>query len=134
MNKNDDKYDIIIDINSIRKLNEGWQIQYNGNEDEKIELEKMIKSDNKRFISILGHSNRGKTYILQKISGEKLMPGYEITTKGISIKRFGKSSFLLDTVGTNAPLLVDDPKKDPRDDVDFSNKVNDITNICHTKC
>jgi hypothetical protein len=129
MNKNDDKYDIIIDINSIRKLNEGWQIQYNGNEDEKIELEKMIKSDNKRFISILGHSNRGKTYILQKISGEKLIPGYEITTKGISIKRFGKSSFLLDTVGTNAPLLVDDPKKDPRDDVDFSNKVNDI-NLC----
>ena len=129
MNKNDDKYDIIIDINSIRKLNEGWQIQYNGSEDEKVELEKMIKSDNKRFISILGHSNRGKTYILQKISGEKLMPGYEITTKGISIKRFGKSSFLLDTVGTNAPLLVDDPKKDPRDDVDFSNKVNDI-NLC----
>ena len=120
---------IIIDINSIRKLNEGWQIQYNGSEDEKVELEKMIKSDNKRFISILGHSNRGKTYILQKISGEKLMPGYEITTKGISIKRFGKSSFLLDTVGTNAPLLVDDPKKDPRDDVDFSNKVNDI-NLC----
>lgn len=87
----------------------------------------MIKSDNKRFISILGHSNRGKTYILQKISGEKLMPGYEITTKGISIKRFGKNSFLLDTLGTNAPLLVDDPRRDPRDDVDFINKVNDIT-------
>ena len=75
---------IIIDINSIRKLNEGWQIQYNGSEDEKVELEKMIKSDNKRFISILGHSSRRKIYILQKKSGEKLMPGYEITKLFVS--------------------------------------------------
>jgi hypothetical protein len=57
------------------------------------------------------------------------MPGYEITTRGISIKQFGKNSFLLDTVGTNAPLLVDDPGNDPRDEKDFINKVNDI-NLC----
>jgi hypothetical protein len=42
-------------------LNEGWQIIYNGSQKKKEELKKMIKSDNKRFISILGHSNRGKT-------------------------------------------------------------------------
>ena len=35
-------------------------------------------------------------------------------------------------MGTNAPLLVDDPKKDPRDDADFSNKVNDIIIYEHT--
>ena len=130
MNKDEDKYDVIIDINSIRKLKDGWLIKYNGNNEEKAKIEQMIKSKNKRFISILGHSNRGKTYILQKICNQELHPGYEITTKGISIKYFGENSILLDTVGTNAPLLVEDCKNDIRDNVQlFEEQIEDI-NLC----
>ena len=131
MNEDEDKYDVIIDINSIRKLKDGWLIKYNGKTEEKAKIEEMIKSKNKRFISILGHSNRGKTYILQKICKQELHPGYEITTKGISIKSFGENAILLDTVGTNAPLLVEDNKdnKDVRDDKDFEEKIEDI-NLC----
>jgi len=33
MSKNEEKYDIVVDINSIKKLKEGWDIKYFGNED-----------------------------------------------------------------------------------------------------
>ena len=126
----DENYDMIIDINSIMKLDKGWDIKYNGDEDKIKSIKEMINSKNKKFISILGHSNRGKTYILQKISKQILHPGYEITTKGISIKAFDNNTFLLDTVGTNAPLLVEDKSNDPRDEPDFfSQKLNEI-NLC----
>ena len=130
MNKDDEKYDAIIDINSIMKLKDGWDIKYNGDEKRINQTKSIIQSNNKSFISILGHSNRGKTYILQKICGIDLNPGYEITTKGISLKVYGENSILLDTVGSNAPLLVEDKTKDPRDGKDFyQEKINEI-NLC----
>ena len=127
---NNDNYDVIIDINSIMKLQKGWEINYNGNEKEIKLIKEMIKSKNKSFISILGHSNRGKTYILQKICKQKLRPGFEIATKGISIKKFGENAILLDTVGTNAPLLVEDKLNDPRDEKNFYNKILNEINLC----
>ena len=130
MSQNEEKYDIVVDINSIKKLKEGWEIKYFGNEKNINNLKDKIRSSNKNFISVLGHSNRGKTYILQKICKEDLKPGYEITTKGISIKSYGINSFLLDTVGTNAPLLVEDCGKDPRDEPDFYSKQLDEINLC----
>ena len=127
---NNDNYDVIIDINSIMKLQKGWEINYNGNEKEIKLIKEMIKSKKKNFISILGHSNRGKTYILQKICKQQLHPGFEIATKGISIKKFGKNAVLLDTVGTNAPLLVEDKSNDPRDEPNFYNKKLNEINLC----
>lgn len=122
----EEKYDAIIDINSIRNLKTGWKISYYGNKN----IKNIIKSSENIIISILGHSNRGKTYILQKICDTQLRPGYEITTKGISIKVFGKNALLLDTVGTNAPLLVENPNEDdPRDKEDFQRRLDDI-NLC----
>ena len=122
MSQNEEKYDIVVDINSIKKLKEGWDIKYFGNTENIETLKAKIRKSNKNFISVLGHSNRGKTYILQKICKEKLKPGYEITTKGISIKSYGENAFLLDTVGTNAPLLVEESGRDPRDDPEFYSK------------
>ena len=130
MSRNKEKYDIVVDINSIMKLNQGWEIIYYGDSKKIEESKKKIKSSNKNFISVLGHSNRGKTYILQKICKEELLPGYEITTKGISIKSYGNNAILLDTVGTNAPLLVEDGSKDPRDEPDFYSKQLDEINLC----
>lgn len=61
----------------------------------------------KIIITVLGNSNRGKTHILQKLSGTKLPAGYQIQTKGLSIKIYDKEKLLLDTAGTNAPLLIE---------------------------
>ena len=130
MSQNNEKYDIVVDINSIMKLNPGWEITYYGDPNKIEESKKKIKTSNKNFISVLGHSNRGKTYILQKICKEELKPGYEITTKGISIKSYGNNAILLDTVGTNAPLLVEDGDEDPRDQPDFYSKKLDEINLC----
>ena len=130
MSQNSDKYDIVVDINSIMKLNQGWEIKYFGDTQKIKDSKRKIKTSNKNFISVLGHSNRGKTYILQKICKEELQPGYEITTKGISIKSYGNNAILLDTVGTNAPLLVEDGDEDPRDQPDFYSKKLDEINLC----
>ena len=100
----DNNYDIIIDIDSIRDLNKkGWRIIYNTNRNKEL-----IQSLEKIIIAVLGNSNRGKTHILQKISGTKLPTGYQIQTKGLSIKVFERENLLLDTAGTNVPLLIDD--------------------------
>ena len=56
-----DNYDIIIDINSIRFLkSKGWKIYYL--------KEKELKSSKKSIVLILGHSNKGKTYILASVT------------------------------------------------------------------
>ena len=57
----------------------------------------------------MGHSNRGKTYILNKLSDTDLECGYQVQTKGISIKipkgrvvwLRDQNILILDTQGTN---------------------------------
>ena len=123
-------YDIIINITSIRFLKEkGWNIIFT-NQKRKDALKQIIKSTKKSIVSILGHSNRGKTYILQKISGEPLSPGYQIQTLGLSIKiPENRNMILLDTAGTNAPLLIDDNAEDPRTKPNFQKELDKI-NLC----
>ena len=125
-----EKYDIIIDINSIRFLqNKGWKIIYTNTEKEN-DLKDLLNSSKKSIVSILGHSNRGKTYILQRISGVKLEAGYQIQTKGLSIKIPEKKNILLlDTAGTNAPLLVEEGEEDRRHEKNFQKDLDEI-NLC----
>ena len=130
VNEYDSEYDLIIDINSIKKLKDGWVIKYNGNSQRIQKTKKIIGSNGQNIISILGHSNRGKTYILERISTEKLNPGYDRTTKGISVKIFGDNAIFLDTVGTNSPLLIgNDVKEDPRDKDNYQSEMEDV-NLC----
>ena len=63
--KEEDFYDIIIDINSILSINEGWNIKFTEkgkNKYEKYKNESMIK------IGIVGNVNNGKSFILSKLS------------------------------------------------------------------
>lgn len=123
------KYDIIININSIRNLNKsGQDINYSGDKDK---LKKTIESSQKVIVSVLGNSNRGKTYLLQKISGENLESGYQIQTKGLSLKVHEDDIILLDTAGTNTPLLIDDnefKQRPSQRDLNFINLCQIITN------
>ena len=75
----------IVDIDSIKYLNsKGWKITYPRSNEKKMKA--LIKMADKSVVAILGHSNRGKTFILEKLSGIKLKEGYQVQTKGISIK------------------------------------------------
>ena len=105
--KNEEKYyDIIIDIDSIKKLfKKGWDIKYTEEGDKKYEQK---KNENLTVVAVIGNKNRGKSYILQKISGKKLPLGYSVTTKGISIKypdNMNQNIILLDSAGFEVPLL-----------------------------
>ena len=101
-------YDVIIDITSIQKLNNpGWKISYHNN--------KKIEPENRIVVSVLGNSNRGKTYLLQKLSGNNLESGYQVQTKGLSMKFHGDIIYL-DTAGTNVPLLVEKDEKRPNEE------------------
>ena len=126
----DMNYDAIIDIDSIRFLKErGWKIIYPIKEKEN-DVKLFLQKANKSIVSILGHSNRGKTYILQRICGVNLKSGYQIQTRGLSIKIPEKKNIiLLDTAGTNAPLLIEDKNKDHRKDKNFQIEM-DFINLC----
>ena len=96
-------YDVVIDINSIKCLNTtGWKIDYANEASGDI-----IENKKKIYVSVLGNSNRGKTHILQKLGGTNLPAGYQIQTKGLSLKFADGDIILMDTAGTNVPLILD---------------------------
>ena len=126
-------YDIVIDIKTILDLEKGWNIILNGNEENQLRILK--KFDEKNFvISVIGNSNRGKTYILNKISDFKEKnetSKFSIQTKGLSIKSpIDKEFILMDTVGFNAPILIGDDDNNIREDENeehLDEKINKIT-------
>ena len=109
--QNEENYDAIIYINSKKYFNNGWNIKYYGSKEKMEKTKNIIESENeKKIISILGHSKAGKTNILQKITGQNLNPG--ISTMGINLKIYSEI-ILLDTVGTNSSLLIGEQLEDP---------------------
>ena len=96
-------YDIIVNINSMTNIKkEGWDVLMSGKGKEICES----KIKNKHLvIGVIGNRNKGKSFILQALSGEKLQTGTSISTVGLSIK-FSKDKFvLLDCAGSESPLL-----------------------------
>ena len=124
-NPNNPVYDMVIDIQSLTKLKEGWKVKYCGSEENQKRVKNISKHKNIR-ISVLGNANRGKTFILQKISNLNFdgAIGYTVSTEGLSIKfPKDKQYVLLDTLGNNAPILIDDINDDPRDKDDYEENV-----------
>ena len=103
-----DFYDVIIHIDSIKDINKGWKVEFNEKTKEKYESfknQKMIK------IGVNGNSNKGKSFLLSKISKIKLPSGTSIRTEGLSIKYPDLEKFkdrkiaLLDSAGLETPVL-----------------------------
>jgi HSP20 family molecular chaperone IbpA len=116
-------YDIIIDIQSIKDINIGWEIKMNKN-GEKILNE--YKNKESLIIGIVGHSNKGKTFLLSKIAKTLLPTEISIKTEGLSIKYlelgFNKNIILLDAAGLETPVLIE--KENLIDNED--NKLNQL--------
>ena len=125
-----DDYDLIININSIRFLhNPGWKIEYNEtNGLKKADIKNAVESSKMTIVSVLGNSNRGKTHILHKLSGVNLKAGYQIQTKGLSIKIYRKDIILLDTAGANAPLLLETENRPNQNEIEHIHLCQIITN------
>lgn len=78
-----DFYDIIVNINSMQNIKNGWEVKINENGKKIIDSEEKNK---KLVIGVIGNRNKGKSFLLQAISGEKMQTGTTINTIGLSIK------------------------------------------------
>ena len=95
-------YDIIGNINSMKNVkDDGWDFYMNE------EGAKISKSDKEErlVIGVMGNRNKGKSFMLQALSGASLKTGTTINTIGLSIKYLDNKYVLLDCAGSESPLL-----------------------------
>ena len=110
-----DFYDAIIHINSIKDINKGWKIEMS--EKGKQNYLK-YKNDIIIKIGVIGNANKGKSFILSKISKMNLPSGYCIKTEGLSIKypdletHKQRRIALLDSAGLETPVLIEEEEKE----------------------
>ena len=118
--KNEDFYDLIINIKSIKQLNTGWDIIMN--EKGKLRYEE-YKNQPSLIIGIIGNSNKGKSFLLSKLSKINIPNGTNIKTEGLSIKYpelkkyKNRKIVLLDSEGFESPFLLEKSRGDELDDI-----------------
>ena len=115
-----DFYDIILQINSIRDVLNGWKIEFS--EKGKDYYEKM-KVKNFLKIGVAGVGNKGKSFLLSKLANIELPIGTSIKTEGLSIRcpdidSENQNIILLDSAGSETPLIEDS-------NFDFNRYIND---------
>ena len=122
-------YDVIIDIKSLKDINKGWEIKMDENGEKRFKEHK----DNKALtIGVLGNSNKGKSFLLSKISKIELPSGTNIRTEGLSIKYpeleiyKNRKIVLLDSAGLETPLLLDKNEREDILDQSFSTFTNEM--------
>ena len=105
-------YDIIVDIKSIKGINkEGWPIKFSEEGKKKYEEYKKLDSI---ILGVLGNNNKGKSFLLNKLSKIPLISGNGIHTEGLSVKYpeleeyKGRKLILLDSAGLETPVLKSD--------------------------
>ena len=113
-------YDVIVGINSIKDICKGWKIKMSKRAKDnyqKFKEDKIIK------IGVIGNSNKGKSFLLSKISKIKLPSGTSIRTEGLSIKYpelelyTNRKIALLDSAGLETPVL-----KEKKNNISEENK------------
>ena len=98
-------YDIIINIDSLKTQNYGWDI-----ETSKFALSHENSKTNFSIIGLVGPENIGKTFILNKICDYDLPSGANVNTKGLSVKYSNKGFLCLDSAGMQTPVYYYEPK------------------------
>lgn len=71
-------YDVIVDIKSVKDISKGWEIKMNENTKQKYEE---FKKDKVIKIGVIGNANKGKSFLLSKISKIKFPSGTNISIK-----------------------------------------------------
>ena len=112
-------YDIIVNIDSMKNILKGWKVKFTEEGKKHYETMKVLK---KLVVGVVGNRNRGKSFLLSKLSGEILPDCSSIKTEGISIKypKMDKESqaeyILMDSAGLeNALLESEDFKQEERE-------------------
>ena len=132
-----DFYDLVFRIDSCRNLKKkeqgdyGWDILSSKDFD----YDTRTKEELVR-IGVVGNGNRGKSFILSKLTNFKIPSGFGIKTEGISLKypdmktKDGKGMVIIDSAGFETPLLESfDCKLDSLSNLDAketNTKINDL--------
>ena len=111
-NNENDFYDIIIEINSLMKIMNGWKIKITKYGD-KFNLLENLKYKNLCVIGVLGNINCGKSFLISKLTNTNISTGNIIENDGLCIKFLNKNEFtdinseyiILDAKGANQPIL-----------------------------
>ena len=125
-------YDIIIDIKSIKGISKGWEIKKSKRAEinyERFKKDKVIR------IGVIGNSNKGKSFLLSKISKIKNLPsGTSIRTEGLSVKYPELDTYkdrkivLLDSAGLETPVLNENDNNNYNTNDDTINETNNNAN------
>eukprot|EP01001_Neometanema_parovale_P011480 NODE_772_length_2108_cov_85.934005_g734_i0.p1 GENE.NODE_772_length_2108_cov_85.934005_g734_i0~~NODE_772_length_2108_cov_85.934005_g734_i0.p1 ORF type:complete len:642 (+),score=96.86 NODE_772_length_2108_cov_85.934005_g734_i0:54-1979(+) len=95
----DDWYDLVIHIDDFMSVcRKGWNVS-----DRRVEFESWSGT----IVTVLGEFNKGKTWVLNELTGSKLPSGVNIRTEGLSFKRLElarRELALLDTAGAGSPV------------------------------
>ena len=126
-------YDIIVNITSIKNLNnEGWIVKYPKKEKGRDYYNK-VKDDPTIIVGVIGNGNKGKSFLLEKLSEYQIPKGFNVKTEGLSI-RYGEEKehklAILDSAGQETPLLKINPKaKETIKDSNPNGLNNDADNL-----
>ena len=116
----EDFYDLIVNIKSIKDIDKGWELKMN---DRGLKNYNNYKKMNVIKIGIIGNSNKGKSFILSKLSKIKLPSGADIRTEGLSIKYpeikeyKNRKIVLLDSAGLETPVLTEEISEYIKDNI-----------------
>ena len=132
-----DFYDLVIRIDTFRNLKKKEQGDYGCDilYSKDFDYDKRTKEELVR-IGVVGNGNRGKSFILSKLTKFKVPSGFSIKTEGISLKypdmktKDGKGMVIIDSAGFETPLLESfDCKLDSLSNLDAketNTKINDL--------
>ncbi len=123
-------YDIIAGIDSIKNIEKGWKIRFS---DLGEQLYKKNEGNDCIKIGVVGNGNKGKSFLLNKLSNFDLPASTTIRTEGLSLKypdlakeKF-KNIILLDSAGTETPLtLTDEEINELNNNKKYQDKIEEL--------
>ena len=121
-NNKESEYDVVLNVDSINNLvTKGWEIKFK-KEGGKKDYEEKFKNAETIVVGVVGNGNKGKSFLLKKLSEYKVPMGYNVKTEGLSIiyrKKEKKNLTILDSAGQETPLLVEKNCNNNKDDLEF---------------
>ena len=130
-------YDIVLNLKSLSNLKEGFPIEYTEKGRKKIDE---FKKEDVCVITAIGNSNKGKSFILSKISELEVPSGHHLTTHGLSIlfpdnltKDSNKRFIILDTEGSQNAITIDDVKRKEIEELKEEKKIEKTEEISRDK-
>ena len=127
----DNVYDVVLKLESLASIKDGFEIHYTPKGKKKIEE---LKEKEGCVITAIGNSNQGKSFLLSRISKIEMPSSHSINTKGLSIlfpdnlseKDSNQRFIILDTEGSQNAIKIEDKDRKEMDKLKEMEKIDRI--------